>query len=187
VSGLSRFLGKLVARLDSAGVPHMLTGSVASTYFGEPRQTRDVDVVVDPSPDSLDRFVSSWANDGYADAAAAREALTERGMFNVVDFETGWKADLIVRKDRAFSLSEFGRRRRVLVLEIETWLATPEDIVLAKLEWARDSGSTRQRDDAAAVIRVGAGDLDWEYLRHWAEVLEIQDLLSGASKRKATE
>jgi len=181
VSGLALFLGKLVTRLDSAGIAHMLTGSVASTYFGEPRQTRDVDVVVDPLPVSLDRFVSAWASDGYADLAVAREALAERGMFNVVDFETGWKADLIVRKDRAFSVSEFGRRVRVQVLGVETWLASPEDIVLAKLEWAKASGSTRQRDDAAAVIRVIAGNLDWEYLRRWAEVLEIQDLLSSVS------
>ena len=159
----------------------MLTGSVASTYFGEPRQTRDVDVVVDPSPESLERFVLAWAADGYADRTAAREALAERGMFNVVDFETGWKADLVVRKDRPFSLSEFRRRRQVELLGVQTWLASPEDIVLAKLEWARESGSTRQCDDAAAVIRVAAGTLDWEYLRHWAEVLGIQDSLAGAS------
>jgi len=155
----------------------MVTGSVASTYFGEPRQTRDVDVVVDPVPEALDPFVASWKGDGYADLTAAREALAERGMFNIVDYETGWKADLIVRKARAFSRSEFDRRQPTRILGVETWLATPEDVILSKLEWSLQSGSTRQREDAAAVVRIAGEGLDRTYLERWARELKLTDVL----------
>ena len=155
----------------------MVTGSVASTYFGEPRQTRDVDVVVDPVPETLDPFVASWKGDGYADLTAAREALAERGMFNIVDYETGWKADLIVRKARAFSRSEFDRRQPTRILGVETWLATPEDVILSKLEWSLQSGSTRQREDAAAVVRIAGEGLDRTYLERWARELKLTDVL----------
>jgi len=177
VSSLQRFLEKLVRRLDAAGIPHMVTGSVASTYFGEPRQTRDVDVVVDPSPEAVDSFVASWKGEGYADLTAAREALAERGMFNIVDYETGWKADLIVRKARAFSRSEFERRRPARILGVDTWLATPEDVILSKLEWSRESGSTRQQEDAAAVVRISGEGLDRAYLERWAAELGMKDIL----------
>ena len=186
MSGLARFLGKLVGRLDSAGIPHMLTGSVASTYFGEPRQTRDVDLVVDPDPAALDRFAAAWKDDGYLDASVAREALAAGGMFNVLDFETGWKADLIVRKKRAFSASEFDRRRPARLLGVDTWIASPEDVILSKLEWAGQSGSTRQLDDATAVVRVTAGALDLAYLERWARDLAVEGLLARVLKEEVT-
>jgi hypothetical protein len=102
----------MVEALAECGIPHMVAGSFASTHHGVPRSTYDIDLVIDPTREALDRFVRSLAAERfYVSAEAAQEAWQRRGQFNVVDRATGWKIDLILRKDRAFSREEFGRRR----------------------------------------------------------------------------
>jgi hypothetical protein len=165
---------RLLAELDAAGVPYMVVGSIASSYHGEPRMTRDVDVVIDPSPDPLDRLVERLLASGlYADPAAARQALAERTQFNVVDPVSGWKVDLIVRKDRPFSRSEFERRRTVDLPTGRISMATAEDTILAKLEWALLGESQRQLRDVAGIVGVSGPDLDLTYLDRWARELGV--------------
>lgn len=97
--------------LQTAEIPFMLTGSVAAAYHGAGRATMDIDLVIDQSPRQLEVFVSAIDAAGrYVSLDAAREAMTNRTMFNVVDSASGWKADLIVRKQRLFSETEFARR-----------------------------------------------------------------------------
>jgi hypothetical protein len=105
-------------------------------------------------------------------------------QFNLIDVTTGWKVDLMIRKDRAFSRSEFGRRTRIRMLDVDLWVATAEDTVLAKLEWAAMGSSDRQVVDAATVLSVNAGELDDGYLDHWAANLGISDLLARARGSK---
>jgi hypothetical protein len=101
-----------VARLEEAGIPYMVSGSLGSVFYGEPRATRDVDVVIDPGEASLTAFLDALADDWYVSREAAFAALRERGMFNVVDSATGWKADFVIRKERPYSIEELSRRRR---------------------------------------------------------------------------
>lgn len=134
---LAELLGSIISALDHAGVAHMVAGSVASTFHGEPRSTQDVDLVIDPtSVASLDRFAALLDQDRFY-VGNHRAAFAERGMFNVIDTRTGWKVDLIIRRDRPFSRSEFARRRPVRIEGVEVHVASPEDVILAKLEWAR--------------------------------------------------
>jgi hypothetical protein len=172
------FLFRLVAMLDAARVPHMLVGSFASAYHGTPRATQDIDIVIDPSsPQQLGRFLSKAARAGYyVDADRAREAFRERRQFNVVDGASGWKADLIIRKDRAFSREEFERRLSAQVLGVQLFVASAEDIVLAKLEWAAKSGSERQLADVEGVVRLKGASLDRPYVERWARELGVLDL-----------
>jgi hypothetical protein len=107
------FLSAVVALLDGAEIPHMPAGSMASTFRGEPRMTRDVDMVIDPTLESIGRFVAALDRSRYY-VDDAVEAVRRRDMCNVIDTETGWKADLIVRKERLFSREEFGRRQPVI-------------------------------------------------------------------------
>ena len=167
-------LHRTIEALDAAGVPHMLAGSFASNEYGELRSTQDIDIVIDPGPDELDRFLDSIdSNAYYVDRITAHEELTRRGMFNVIDLRLGWKVDLIMRKDRPFSTTEFERRVRTTAFGVPLWIATAEDVVLSKLEWAQRGGSDRQIGDAAAVLRVRGNDLDDAYLRHWAAELGV--------------
>ena len=94
-------------------------------------------------------------------------------MFNVVDSKTGWKADLIIRKTRPFSESEFERRTMLQFEDMQLWVATVEDVIIAKLEWAQIGGSARQLEDVSALVRVTAESLDRAYIEHWAAALGL--------------
>ena len=173
-------LRNVVEALDDAGVPYMLVGSFASTSHGAPRATQDIDVVIDPTPESLDRFLDAFDTERVYVSSSAHAALASRDQFNLIDTASGWKVDLIVRKDRPFSVSEFARRQPTRMLGIDVWVATAEDTILAKLEWAALGQSDRQVADAATVLTVGADALDHDYLTHWAAELGVSDLLDRA-------
>lgn len=161
-------LRSVVAALDAAGVPFMLTGSLAAAYHGAGRATMDIDVVIDPTAPQLRSLVRSLAGPGtYVSSDAADEAFAHRSMFNVVDTTSGWKVDFIVRKIRPFSETEFERRQPADYEGCPLWVASVEDVIVAKLEWAKLGASARQLEDVAALLRVHAGRLDRAYLDHW--------------------
>lgn len=112
----------------------MITGSFASNVHSVPRATYHADIVTEFSKDSLETFLNSLSDHFYVSHEAAREALETRGMFNVIHLDTGFKVDLIMRKDRDFSRKEFSRREKVGYLDADRWFASAEDIILAKLE-----------------------------------------------------
>jgi hypothetical protein len=171
------FLARLIEFLDTAGIPYMIAGSIASAYHGTPRATQDVDIVIDPLSDSLAAFLDRVTAAGlYVPEGIAREALGRHGQFNVVDPQTGWKADLIVRKERPFSREEFQRRVPARVLGLDVFIASPEDTILSKLEWAMLSGSERQIEDVSGILGVKRGALDTAYIERWAEELGIDEL-----------
>jgi len=181
----AEFLSRLITMLDAAGIPHMLAGSFASAYHGTPRATQDIDVVIDPTPASLESFVAQLTAAGYyVDADRARAALEPRRQFNVIDSGSGWKADLIVRKSRPFSREEFKRRSPATVLGVDVFMATAEDTILAKLEWAALTDSERQLADVTGILGVKGASLDRGYIERWASdlgVLGLWQRLSGPS------
>ncbi len=168
-----------VARaLNLLAIPYMVTGSVASSYHGRPRSTHDADIVIDPTPDQLDRLVRSLVDAGfYVDLDRARDALRRRLQFNAIETESACKIDLIIRKDRPFSREELGRRQAAeLAPGVAVPLASPEDTILAKLEWARKAGgSEKQIEDAAGVLAVNPR-LDRAYVERWARDLGVLDV-----------
>ena len=171
-------LATVLALLDGAGIPYMLTGSVAASYHGRPRATHDSDIVIDPTPDQLASLVQGLIDaDFYVHSERALEALRNRRPFNVVDMRYACKIDLIIRRDRPFSHQEFGRRVSVdLSLGRPVTIVSTEDAVLSKLEWARLAGdSERQLADAAGVVAVNPS-LDRAYIEHWATELGVLDL-----------
>ena len=173
------FLSRLIALLDEGETPYMVVGSLGSSFYGRPRATQDVDLVIDPSKDQFGHLLSLLEREGYyVSQDAAREALRRRAMFNVIDIEAGWKADLIVRKDRAFSVEEFQRRLCVDSAEQKWWIVSPEDAILSKLEWAKGRESEVQYADALAVAVAHFGRLDLQHLKKWANELGVADMLT---------
>jgi hypothetical protein len=164
--------------LERLGVPYMVTGSVATSYHGHPRATHDADIVFDPTANQLEMLIAELDRAGfYVDMDGAREALRRRRPFNVIEMEHASKIDLIVRKDRPFSQEEFARRQRAdLPFRNAVTLVTPEDAILSKLEWARQSGeSERQLRDARGVLELNSS-LDRDYIERWALELGVEDL-----------
>lgn len=172
------FLRKIAEALSIAGIPMMVTGSLTSTHYGEPRSTNDIDIVIEPTREQLDSFVSSLSSDFYVSSQAASDAFTRKSMFNVIELSSGWKVDLIIRKDREFSRTEFARRVDAEILGTDVKVATPEDVILSKLEWATKGESERQIRDAASVVSAMSDQLDFRYMHQWALELGILDQLN---------
>jgi hypothetical protein len=173
---LQQALADLVRRLEASRIEYMLVGSVAALAHGRSRSTHDFDLVIEAGRDALLTFVRALPTTRYyVSEEAALEALAHASQFNVLDLDTGWKVDLIPRKDRPFSRTEFARRRAMTLLGGEYSVATLEDTILAKLEWAKAAGgSARQLEDVRELLQTGAAALDREYLDGWIERLDLK-------------
>lgn len=168
------FFQRLIAALERSGVPYMVTGSYASSAHGVPRATNDIDIVIAPDAGQIRALIAQLPEDRYyADEVDALDALEHQSQFNIIDFATTWKADLIIRKGRPFSAVEFARRRTHTITGVQVHLATAEDIVLAKLEWYQEGKSARQLEDVEGIIRRQGSALDRAYIEHWASQLGI--------------
>lgn len=173
-SPVNSVLSRIRDALDAAQVPYMLTGSFASALHGTPRVTQDVDVVIAPVLGTLNALLRQFPSDQYyVDREAALSAYGTEGMFNVVDFATGWKVDFIIRKSRPFSVEEFERRREEKLDGVALFVASAEDVILAKLEWAKLGESERQLRDAAGIVTSRADELDMPYIEKWASRLAL--------------
>lgn len=171
----AELLRRVTEALTQAGIPHMLTGSFAASFHGAPRATQDVDLVIAPTPAQLDALAALLPDtDFYFPLEAAREALRQETMFNVIDLAGGWKVDCIVRRSRPFSRIEFERRQPADLLGMEIPVATLEDVIISKLEWAHRGGSRRQLDDVAELLRRRQHDVSDEYLSGWISALGLE-------------
>jgi hypothetical protein len=174
-SGVESILERLSSALATAQVPYMLTGSFASSLHGSPRVTHDIDIVIAPTLGSLNQLLKQFPEEQYyASREAALQAYGSEGMFNVIDLETGWKVDFIIRKQRPFSLEEFERRREAEIEGARIFVASPEDVIVAKLEWAKLGESERQLRDAASIVATRGSELDEAYISRWVERLDLQ-------------
>lgn len=167
---------KLVTgRLAAAGIPYMVTGSIAVNFYALPRMTRDIDLVIEIDEREADRIVALFEDQFYVDPDMVSRAVATRGMFNVIHTASVVKVDLIVRKHTEYRRTEFARRRRIVVEGQEIWIVAPEDLILSKLEWAKDSRSELQLDDVRNLL-LSVPDLDKDYLARWADRLGIGSL-----------
>lgn len=171
------------AALERTGVPYMVTGSFASSVHGEPRASKDIDIVIAPTAEQLIAFVREFPPDRFhAVEEDALDALAHHSMFNIIDYSSGWRIDFIFRKARPFSLSEFGRRREEEVAGTRLNVATAEDVLIAKLEWAKMGESYRQLEDAAGILRIRGEALDRGYVERWVAELGLNDQWDAAQK-----
>ena len=181
---LAGLLADVIGLLDQSGVPYMVTGSVASSFHGEPRATLDLDIVIDPGRDALDRLVAGLLTAGYyVDREAALEALRTRSQFNAIAADAG-KVDFILRRDRPFSIEEFGRRRPADLLGTQAFVASAEDTIIAKLEWAATTESERQLRDVEGMLAIGGDALDRGYVERWVQTLGLGPAWAEVTQRE---
>jgi len=167
-------LQRINAALDHAGIAYMLTGSFASVYYGSPRSTQDINLVIAANPVKLQAFIAGLPRgEYYADLDAALEAQKRESLFNLIDLKTGWKMDMIIRKARPFSQEEFGRRQLLSMQRVSLFVASAEDVVISKLEWSKLAQSQRQIEDAAGILKIRGDSLDRWYLDKWVRELGL--------------
>jgi hypothetical protein len=168
-------LARIVQTLDDAGIAYMLTGSVVSSYQGQPRSTHDIDIVVEITPDQVPAIGAAFPADDYAfDEVAAIQAIAKRDMFQLNEFATGDKVDFWVLKDDAFDANVFSRRIPATIVGVHAFIPPPEDTILRKLMWAQEYESEKQFRDALGVYELQYANLDKAYLKHWIAELKLE-------------
>lgn len=174
-----------VAALERVGVPYLVTGSVATIFFGEPRFTNDLDVVVDLPADRIAAFCEQFPpEDFYLDREAMARALRRRGQFNVIHPRSGLKIDVIIGGDSAFDRSRFSRAVRVSpAADFTASFASPEDVIVKKMEYYREGGSDKHLRDIAGVLRVSGDRVDRRYVEEWAGRLGLTEIWMGIVER----
>lgn len=172
-------LWKVINRLEKAGIPYMLTGSMAVNIYGHSRATNDFDIVIQIGSHHIKMLSSLFEKDFYMSEEAMQEALRLQGMFNVIDNETIFKVDFIIAKDDPFSKQQFGRRQAIKVADKIIYIISPEDLILSKLEWSKESLSELQENDIKNILRILGRTLDKQYLEKWATVKGLNDRLKN--------
>lgn len=167
----------MVALLEGAGIPYMISGSLVSSLQGEPRATHDIDLVIDLTTEHRPALLTALRDlGGYVSDEAVQTAVADRGMFNYIDSDSGIKVDFWMLTDDLYDLARFARRRRESFLGLWAGVSAPEDTILMKLRWSKlTGGSEKQFRDALRVFEVQRGNLDRPYLDLWAQRLGIED------------
>ncbi len=166
----------VASRLEQAGMQYMMTGSMAMAIYSTPRMTRDIDMVIQVSPEDISKIVNLFRDDFYIDETSVRQAVQNRGMFNIIHNESIIKVDFIVRKNEEYRTQEFSRRQQIEIEGVSIAVVAPEDLILSKLVWAKQSNSELQLRDVRRMVAV-LKDLDNDYLKKWSGELGVEDLL----------
>ena len=179
-------VAKVATVLDALMVEYVVGGSVASSVYGIPRATLDVDIVADLQLSHVRAFVDALKSEFYVDADMIRDAIERRASFNVIHLQTMFKADIFIVTDDPWIREELRRARTESFgdsgAQVVLKFASPEDVLLHKLVGYRmaDPVSDRQWNDVLGVLRVQGTILDLPYLQKWAAHLGVSDLLARA-------
>jgi hypothetical protein len=163
-------LRKTLEAFDAVGIEYILVGSVASAVYGEPRLTLDIDVVAALTVEKLPRFLSSFPSPNfYVSAEAAADAIRSEKQFNIIHPSSGLKIDVIVKKPDDFDQSRFARKRSLPVFpDRSADFASPEDVIIKKMEYYREGGSEKHLRDIRGILSVSGEGLDVSYVERWA-------------------
>jgi len=168
--------------LEDLDITYFVSGSLASSTYGSFRLTHDADIVADIASNQVDAFVEALAKDFYLNEPAIHDAIRHRTGFNLIHMKSAFKVDIFLPKNRPHVKRVFKRRvKRKFAPESdrEVFFASPEDIILAKLEWYRMGGevSQLQWQDVQNILRQRKNQLDMNYLKRSAAELDLTDLL----------
>ena len=178
-------LFKVLDVLEELKVTYIIGGSFASSTHGFSRATMDIDILAEIKREQSAELVARLGPEFYADEQAIKLAIDAKRHFNLIHIETGFKVDVFIARPSGFDEKQLERRHLEVITsgpERKAYVATPEDTIVAKLNWYRlgNEVSDRQWQDVIGVIKVQSGRLDLIYLRQWANNLNVLDLLEKA-------
>ena len=169
---LLRFTVDLLERLQ---IPYMLVGSMASSVYGEPRLTQDIDIVIAPSMPQLDALCDAFpSSDFYVSRESARQALRSRSQFNILDPSSANKIDFMIAKSDAWAAEQLARRERMRLLpDLEGFAARPEDVILSKMQYYEEGGSEKHLRDITSMFKTSSHKIERAYLQKWVVTLGL--------------
>lgn len=164
---LISLLKLVVSRLEKLKIPYMLTGGLAVSFWGLPRTTHDVDIIIEAKREDKERIVDIFKKDFYISETAVIQAIERRFTFNLIHHKTGLKIDFWLAKENSFGRLEFKRRKNEEIFGKKIFIISPEDLILEKLLWYKKSESNRHLEDIESVLKIAKPDLN--YIKNWAE------------------
>lgn len=168
-------------RLNKANINYMISGSIAANYYTVPRMTRDIDAVIELKYADIDRFEGLFRDDFYIDKEMIRNEVRRQGMFNLIHNKYVIKVDFIICKDLEFQKTAFSRRVKILIEDNPMWFTSAEDLILAKLLWAKDSYSETQLKDVRNITE-SVDNLDLKYVETWVAKLGLDEIFRGIKR-----
>ncbi len=180
-TSMIEMLRDFVEKMNELGIEYMVTGSYAMSAYGEIRMTKDIDVVVELLSTDAAPFYNLFIDDYYVSDISIRRAIDRGSMFNLVSNQHGGKIDCIIQKNSEFARASFARRYKVRVAGIEYWNTTKEDLIVAKLQWAKDTGSEMQIRDIANLTSTR---YDADYVGRWIAQLDLKEIWAEVEKWK---
>jgi hypothetical protein len=174
----SDLLRHVVGVLETLGLRYFVTGSTATIFYGEPRFTNDIDVVVELSEPDVVGFCAQFPLDQfYVSEAAAIDAVRRKSQFNIIHPGSGLKVDVIIPQAVPFNQSRFARARRVHpTADFDASFASPEDAIIKKMEYYREGGSEKHLRDITGVLKTNPGQIDLAYINQWAARLGLNEI-----------
>jgi hypothetical protein len=166
-------LKQVTQRLNDANIHYIISGSIAANYYTQPRMTRDIDIVIDLNLRDIDKFIALFQNDFYIDEEMIKNEVARVGLFNLIHKQYIIKVDFIIKKGTEYQKTVFSRRKKVVIADYALWIITPEDLIIAKLIWAKDTHSEMQLNDVKNLLSI---QLDKSYLEHWVQKLGLIDI-----------
>ena len=178
-------LEKVIKVFEGLRITYLVTGSVASMAYGEPRLTNDIDVVADISDQHVAALLAAFPPDEfYISKEAIMEAIHGHGQFNVLHPGSGLKMDVILRQQTPFDDSRFARARRISPAEsFDASFAAPEDVIIKKMEYYKGGGSEKHLRDIAGILKISRDTVDRGYINGWARRLGLTDIWAAIQKR----
>lgn len=170
-----------IERLERLRIDYMLTGSMALVNYAMMRMTADIDIVIEAAIVDADKIIEEFKADYYVPQHRVRDAIARKAMFNLLHQEKIVKIDCIVRKDTEFQKQAFARRQRIRFADdFDVWIIGKEDLILSKLNWAKETKSEMQLRDVASILRNG---YDKAYIEDWTYRLGVVELLNEALRK----
>lgn len=178
-------LEKVVEALVVLKIPYFVTGSVASMAYGEPRLTNDIDVVAAIRETHIPGLVAAFPEEEfYLSEEAVRDAVRMRSQFNLIHPASGLKVDFMIPKESEFNRSRFARARSIRPASAyEARFASPEDVIVKKMEYYQEGGSEKHLRDIAGILKISAGEIDVQYLTEWADRLGLMPVWEAVQRR----
>lgn len=176
----------MTAVLEKLKIPYMISGSVASILYGEPRLTNDIDVIIALKREDVPLLRSSFPPEKFYVPLEETifEEIKNKGQFNIIHTPTAIKMDCIILKDTEFDLEQFKHRKRIpFISNKKAFSSSPESIILNKLLFYKQGGSEKHIRDIVGVLKVSGNIINKDYIEKWSKTLKVDDIWNMILKK----
>lgn len=167
----------VIATLNKLEVNYMVVGSFSTNFYCVPRATQDVDIVIETDLTKVARKVSDSSDELSLDPQLGFESVTAITKALLTSNDGAFHVELFGLSKHPHDRKRFERRTEVELLGQPTWIATAEDVVITKLQWAIQTAREKDVSDVRNVIALQHEALDWPYIEHWCGEHETTEKL----------